>query len=158
MIDLSQLGERTIVVDCDVLSADGGTRTACITASSLILQRAISYWIHKGELQKNNIIDHIAAVSVGITNDGALLLDLDYIEDAAIAADYNVVCNRSGFLVELQGSAEGKAISWNSFEKMRKLAIHGITDMFAILDSHYDAANMPDKDIRRASLFSLQSR
>ena len=158
MVDLAQLGERTIVVDCDVLCADGSTRTACITAASLALQRAISYWVNIGALRSNNITDHIVAVSVGITNEGQLLLDIDYREDAAITADYNIVCTRSGSLVELQGSAEGKAISWNSFEKIRKLAIQGITQMFTVLEPYYLASSKVTRNTKRAPLFSLQNR
>lgn len=135
VVNLDQLGEHTIFIDCDVLQADGGTRTACITGAYLALKSAIAKWMHKGILAKSILIDELAAISVGINQD-IVLLDLDFMEDSVTEADFNFVLTRSGKVVELQGSAEGFPLTWEHYESMRFLAIKGIQELFTFFD-HY---------------------
>ena len=115
IIDLKQLGENTIVIDCDVLQADGGTRTASITGAYLALADAISWAKNQGHIGKDAkvLTDSVAAVSVGIL-DGAAMLDLCYEEDVRAETDMNVVCTGSGKFIEVQGTAEGEPLSAHS--------------------------------------------
>ncbi|MEN3355881.1 MAG: ribonuclease, partial [Betaproteobacteria bacterium] len=106
VVDLSALGERTIHVDCDVIQADGGTRTASITGAFVAVQDAIAFLLNKRSIGRSPARDFVAAVSVGIY-EGVPVLDLDYVEDSACGTDMNVVMTGSGGLVELQGTAEG---------------------------------------------------
>lgn len=129
VVSLDQLGERTIIVDCDVVQADGGTRTACISGAYIALKIAVERWISSGKISSNLIRDDLAAISVGIKND-TLLLDLDFSEDSSVDADFNFVLTRSGNLIELQGSAEQKPIAWHQVEKMRLLAQKGVEEIF----------------------------
>ncbi len=130
VINLANIGEQTIYIDCDVLQADGGTRTACITAASLALMSAQQKWLTSGIIKHPIMNDELAAVSVGIT-DGTVLLDLDYEEDSEIDADFNVILTKSGTIVEIQGCAERKPMTWDQFESIKSLAIKGVKDMFA---------------------------
>ena len=129
VVDLSKLGERTIVIDCDVLQADGGTRTACITGAYIALQRAIAHWVATHELSETILTDAVAAVSVGF-KDSTILLDIDFAEDSAIDADYNFVLTRSGALVEVQGTAEKYPLSWSLLEQAYQIAYTGVTTLF----------------------------
>ncbi|CAI3497426.1 ribonuclease PH [Enterococcus cecorum] len=106
VIDLEKLGERSIIVDCDVIQADGGTRTASITGAFVALQLVINKLIQTGELSKNPIKEHLAAISVGILEDDSYAVDLDYIEDSACQVDMNLVMTESGRFVEIQGTGE----------------------------------------------------
>lgn len=124
MVDLSAIEERTIMVDCDVLQADGGTRTACITAASLALQLADARLRAAGVIAKSFIIDDLAGVSVGIMSD-AVLLDLSYAEDSTIDADINFVINSAGKIVEVQGAAEHAPISWQLLSLAYERAEYG---------------------------------
>lgn len=133
VINLHKLGERTIIVDCDVLQADGGTRTACITAAFLALRQAVKKWVTDGVLVESILIDELAAISIGLKNQ-EVLLDIDYAEDSLIDADYNFVLNRSGSIVEVQGTTESKAIPWPLFYTMCSVAAEGIKKLFEQLD------------------------
>lgn len=133
IVKLETMGEQTIYVDCDVLQADGGTRTACITAASLALKKAQQKWLNEGTIKQPFMTDELGAVSVGIKN-GTALLDIDYEEDADIDADFNVILTKSGTIVEIQGCAEKKPMSWDEFESIKSLAIEGVKDIFAQCD------------------------
>lgn len=131
VVDLSLLGEKTIMIDCDVLQADGGTRVASITAASLVLDLAIKRWINAKILQENILKESIAGVSVGIV-DGNLMLDLSYSEDSKAEADFNFILTKSGNLIEAQGTAEKHPISWQDFETLKIIADAGIKQIFKI--------------------------
>jgi ribonuclease PH len=124
-IDLEKLGERRITVDCDVLEADGGTRTASITAAYVALREATDCLVASGAIPESPIVTSVAAVSVGILQ-GDVLLDLCYEEDAGADVDMNVVATGTGDLVEVQGTAEGKTFSLRDNQSMLKLALRGI--------------------------------
>jgi ribonuclease PH len=125
VVDLEALGELMITVDCDVIQADGGTRTASITGSYVALVDAVNHLITKKILTKNPIYGQVASVSVGIY-EGTPILDLDYAEDSNAETDMNVVMNDGGAFVEVQGTAEGHAFSRNELNNMLDLARQGI--------------------------------
>jgi ribonuclease PH len=131
VFDLGKLGERTIHLDCDVLQADGGTRTAAITGAFVAAQDAVSKLMLQGKLLASPIRDHVAAISVGIVK-GTPLLDLDYTEDSACDTDMNVVMTGSGHFVEVQGTAEGAAFSRREMDALLALAEQGISDLVAL--------------------------
>ncbi|MHB1677780.1 MAG: ribonuclease PH [Sulfuriferula sp.] len=133
-IDLNLLGERTLHIDCDVIQADGGTRTASITGAFVATHDAISHLLHHGLLPATPIRDFVAAVSVGIYQ-GMPVLDLDYEEDAACDTDMNVVMTGSGGLVEVQGTAEGVTYSRQELNTLLDLAEQGITQLVALQHS-----------------------
>lgn len=128
VIDLDKLGERSITIDCDVLQADGGTRTASITGAFVALSEAAEFLSTEGLVEDNPIKDFIAAVSVGII-DNKLVLDLDYEQDSHAEVDMNVAMTGAGLLVEVQGTAEGKPFSKNRLTEMIKLAEKGIKEL-----------------------------
>ena len=128
VVDLSALGQRTINLDCDVLQADGGTRTAAITGSFVALHDAVSWLRQRNLLVKNPFRDHVAAVSVGMSN-GIPLLDLDYSEDSACGCDMNVVMTGAGGYVEVQGTAEGATFSRAELDALLALAARGIGEL-----------------------------
>lgn len=128
VIDRSALGERTLTVDCDVLQADGGTRTASVTGGYVALALAIQKLLDNGQLKQNPIHGQIAAVSVGISR-GTPVLDLDYAEDVEAETDMNVVMNEAGGLVEIQGTAEGHAFQRDELDKLIDLATKGIDEL-----------------------------
>jgi ribonuclease PH len=130
VVDLTQLGPRTIHLDCDVIQADGGTRTASITGAYVALQDAVAFLQAKGRLAQSPVRDAIAAVSVGIYQ-GVPVLDLDYPEDSACGTDMNVVMTGSGGLVEVQGTAEGEPFSRHQLDAMMSLAEQGIRELVA---------------------------
>lgn len=125
VVDMSVLGEREIVVDCDVLQADGGTRTASITGGYIALHDAITRLMIAGELEANPITTECAAISVGV-RDGVPILDLPYIEDSTAEVDMNVVMDGSGNFIEVQGTAEGATFDRERLDKMLDLAASGI--------------------------------
>ena len=128
VVDLASLGARTIQVDCDVLQADGGTRTAAITGAFVALYDAVS-WLHERKLiVQTPIKDFVAAVSVGIYQ-GTPVLDLDYAEDSACGTDMNVVMTGAGGFVELQGTAEGAPFSQKELDSLVELAARGIREL-----------------------------
>lgn len=128
VIDLEKLGERSVTIDCDVIHADGGTRTASITGAFVALYEASTYLKKNKLVQELPVTDFIAAVSVGII-DGKLILDLDYELDSKAEVDMNVAMTGSGLLVEVQGTAEGKPFSKSKLSEMVKLAEKGITEL-----------------------------
>lgn len=128
VFDLTSLGERTIHLDCDVLQADGGTRTAAITGAFVAAQDAVSRLMAQGKLADNPIRDHVAAISVGMVQ-GTALLDLEYTEDSGCDADVNVVMTGSGDFVEVQGTAEGVAFSRRQMDALLDLAEIGIREL-----------------------------
>ncbi len=128
VIDRSALGERTITVDCDVLQADGGTRTAAITGGYVALALATQQLIKRGDLTQSPIHGQVAAVSVGLY-DGTAVLDLDYAEDAEAETDMNIVMNEAGGLIEIQGTAEGHAFLREELDRLLDLAGRGIEEL-----------------------------
>jgi ribonuclease PH len=130
VVDLPALGEIQIVLDCDVLQADGGTRTAAITGAWVALRDSLETMIAAGKLASSPLQDHVAAVSCGII-DGKPLLDLDYAEDSAAQADANFVITGSGGIVEIQATAEGRPFAEPAFVEMLDLARAGIGELIA---------------------------
>ena len=128
-VDLKQLGENTIFLDCDVIQADGGTRTAAITGASVALRDALNLMMQKGELTQDPMRYLVAAVSVGIYQ-GQALLDLDYAEDSQAETDMNVVMTEQGGILEVQATAEKNAFSKSQLEKMLAVAESGINQLF----------------------------
>jgi len=128
VFDLAKLGERSILIDCDVLQADGGTRTAAITGAWVAAQDAVNWLIAQGKLTESPIKDAVAAVSVGILQ-GTPLLDLEYTEDSTCDTDMNVVMTGSGGFVEVQGTAEGASFSRAEMDALLALADRGIRDL-----------------------------
>ena len=131
VVDLRALGERTVTFDCDVLQADGGTRTAAITGSYVALVDAIAALRRRGDLKQNPLHGQVAAVSVGIVG-GEPVLDLDYKEDSEAETDMNVVMNNGGAFIELQGTAEGHAFRRSELDQLLALAAGGITTLIEL--------------------------
>ena len=130
VIDLKALGERTITIDCDVLQADGGTRTASITGAYVALVDALDTLVRKGLLRDSPVHGQVAAVSVGIWS-GVPVLDLDYAEDSEAETDMNVVMNNGGGFIEVQGTAEGHAFRRHELDELLNLAANGIGQLLA---------------------------
>ena len=131
VFDLKKLGERTIHLDCDVLQADGGTRTASITGAFVAAQDAVDWLMHQGKLKESPILDAVAAISVGL-KDGVALLDLDYTEDSSCDTDMNVVMTGAGNFVEVQGTAEGVAFTRKEMDSLLALAEKGIAELVGL--------------------------
>ena len=130
VFDLKKLGERTIHLDCDVLQADGGTRTAAITGAFVAAQDAVNTLLASGKLTESPVTGQVAAVSVGIVQ-GSPLLDLEYTEDSTCDTDINVVMTGVGHFIEIQGTAEGAAFSRAEMDSLLSLAEKGITELIA---------------------------
>ena len=128
VVDLKKLGERQITLDCDVLQADGGTRCASITGAFIALQDAVNGLVKSGKIAESPINDFVAAISVGIGHEGAIL-DLDYVEDSSCETDMNVVMTGSGAFIEIQGTAEGSPFSKADMDALMALAESGIRDL-----------------------------
>ena len=122
VVDFERLGERTITIDCDVLQADGGTRTAAINGAWIALRQACSRMVAGGTIPRNPVLEPVVAVSVGIV-DGRVLVDLDYAEDSAAQVDMNVVMTGGGRLIEVQGTAEGAPFSRDQLDAMLHAAL-----------------------------------
>ncbi len=122
VVDLAPLGERTITVDCDVLQADGGTRSASINGAWIALWQACSRLVEDGTIPENPVREPVAAISVGMSG-GRVLVDLDYVEDSTAEVDMNVVMTGSGALIEVQGTAEGKPFTRNQLDRMLEAAV-----------------------------------
>ncbi len=131
VFDLRKLGERTIHLDCDVIQADGGTRTASITGAFVAAQDAVNGLLAQGKLADSPITDHVAAISVGIQG-GTPLLDLDYTEDSTCDTDMNVVMTGAGSFVEVQGTAEGVPFSRREMDQLLALAENGIAELVSL--------------------------
>ncbi|WP_334108052.1 ribonuclease PH [Methylobacillus sp.] len=138
IIDLGKLGERTVHLDCDVIQADGGTRTASITGAYVALHDAISFLLKKGLITESPLRDAVAAISVGVYQ-GTPVLDLDYIEDSACDTDMNVVMTGQGGFVEIQGTAEGEPFQRDAMNRMLELAENGIR---SLLDKQKEALGL----------------
>ena len=139
VVDLSQLGERTIYIDCDVIQADGGTRTASITGAYVALALALRRLVAAGTLKKSPLRDSVAATSVGIV-DGAVLLDLAYEEDSRAEVDMNLVMTGAGRFVELQATAEQIAFDDQQLANLLRIARKGITDLMELQKSALERA------------------
>ncbi|MBK6748141.1 ribonuclease PH [Ottowia sp.] len=131
VFDLRKLGERTIHLDCDVIQADGGTRTASITGAFVAAQDAVRWLMQRGLLADTPVLQPVAAISVGIVG-GVPLLDLDYGEDSACDTDMNVVMTGAGHFVEVQGTAEGATFSRAEMDRLLQLAEKGIGELIAL--------------------------
>ncbi len=128
IIDLNKLGERSVHIDCDVIQADGGTRTASITGAYVALQDAVTFLLAKGLITESPLKDSVAAISVGVYQ-GTPVLDLDYIEDSDCDTDMNIVMTGNGGFVEIQGTAEGEPFKRAEMDAMLDLAAHGIKQL-----------------------------
>ena len=131
VVDLEKLGERQITVDCDVIQADGGTRTASITGGFIALKECVDWMVARDMVSADVIKDNVAAISCGIYK-GTPVLDLDYDEDSAAETDANFVMTGKGGIVEIQGTAEGEAFSRDEFNQLLDLATDGIAQLVAI--------------------------
>jgi ribonuclease PH len=131
VFDLKKLGERTITMDCDVLQADGGTRTAAITGAFVAAQDAVNWLLAAGKITDTPIAAQVAAISVGMVQ-GTPLLDLEYTEDSACDTDMNVVMTGAGHFVEVQGTAEGAAFTRAEMDALLALAEKGIAELMAL--------------------------
>lgn len=130
-VDLEKLGERTITIDCDVIQADGGTRTASITGGCVAMGIALNGLVSGGKLKESPLKQKVAAISVGIY-EGKAVLDLDYPEDSSAETDMNVVMTDKGGFIEVQGTAEGEAFEQDEFDAMLALARKGLGEIFAL--------------------------
>ncbi|MEG1451330.1 ribonuclease PH [Brevundimonas sp.] len=139
VVDLEKLGERQIVIDCDVIQADGGTRTASITGAYVALAIAVKGLVEKGVISENPIVDQVAAVSCGIFNDVAVL-DLDYDEDSTAEADSNYVLTGDGNIVEIQATGEKRGFSRGEFDQLFALAEKGCVELFELQKAAVAAA------------------
>jgi ribonuclease PH len=131
VVDMRLLGERTVTLDCDVLQADGGTRTASITGAYVALALACRFLLLEGRVKRNPIIGEVAAVSVGVVGDTAML-DLKYDEDSNAEVDMNIVCTGDGRFIELQGTAEGEPFSRQQMDELLALGAIGIQSLIAM--------------------------
>jgi ribonuclease PH len=131
VVDLKALGERQVLIDCDVIQADGGTRTAAITGAWVAMASAFKYLEAEGVLKTNPIVDQVAAVSCGVYND-LPVLDLDYDEDSTAEADSNFVLTGNGQIVEIQATGEKRGFSRDEFNRLFELAELGCKDLFAL--------------------------
>lgn len=131
VVDLKALGERQVLIDCDVIQADGGTRTASITGAWVAMATALNYLTDEGVLKTNPILDQVAAVSCGIFND-LPVLDLDYEEDSTAEADSNFVLTGAGGIVEIQATGEKRGFSRPEFDRLFELAGLGCAELFAL--------------------------
>ena len=130
-IDLKKLGERTIMIDCDVIQADGGTRTASITGGYLALELAVKKLLDSGKILENPIISKIAAISVGIV-DGEVLLDLEYEEDSKAEVDMNIIMNDKEEFVEIQGTGEGKTFNIKELNALLEITHNAFNKLFSL--------------------------
>ncbi len=162
VVDLSVFGEKTITLDCDVLQADGGTRTASITGAFLALMAAQNKWLASRVIERPFIKENITAVSVGVVHND-VLLDLNYDEDSVATADFNFVMSESDKIIEMQGGAESSPLSWQTFEDVRIAACSGAQQLFALYDDKKIIKKVAEKSdcdqtVERVPLFSLKNR
>ncbi|MDH5511067.1 MAG: ribonuclease PH [Nitrospinota bacterium] len=131
VVDMANLGERTVIIDCDVLQADGGTRTMAVTGAFVAMYQAMAGMVEQGKIARNPVIDFVAAVSVGIV-DGAWVLDLPYEEDSRADVDMNVVMTGAGRFIEVQGTAEKTPFTKEELDRMLDLAAEGINSIIGL--------------------------
>jgi ribonuclease PH len=148
-VELEGLGVRTIAIDCDVLEADGGTRTASVTGGFVALALALDKLTKAGKLTRPVLREPIAATSVGCFDDGTLALDLVYTEDSTAAVDMNVVATGSGAIVEVQGTAEGAPVPRRTMDTMVDMALAGIKDLVRLQSAALAAAGVDLASLRR---------
>jgi len=129
--DLKLLGEKTVWIDCDVIQADGGTRTASITGAYVALAQAVRRWVKNGVVERTPLLDSVAAVSVGIV-DGKVLLDLNYEEDSRAEVDMNIVMTGSGKFIEVQGTAEHEPFTQKRLDRLTEIGRQGIGELIKI--------------------------
>ena len=161
-VDVCALGERTVYIDCDVLQADGGTRTASINGSYLALRQAQQRWLAQGIIDRPFIVRELAAFSVGISRD-SVMLDPDYQEDSSGDADINVIMTRDNRVIEIQGGAEKHPFSWDQFEVLKEYTQKGCNELFALYDAQLPPIDdlLPKQSLKhnkKNSLFSLTNR
>lgn len=156
IIDDTVIGERTIMIDCDVLQADGGTRVASIIAACAALVMAQDRWLEAGVISSPFIKDEVAAVSVGMLEGNMFVLDPDFKEDSSSSADINVIMTHSGRLIEVQGGAEKEPIEWNRIEEVWNLAKIGLATLVQFLALHRLQGMTSKKE--KVPLFSLYNR
>jgi ribonuclease PH len=128
VVDMKKLGERTITLDCDVLQADGGTRTAAITGAWVAMRMAVNHLLHGGVIDEDPVIGQVAAVSCGYV-DGQPMLDLQYSEDSQAQMDANFVMTSEGGIIEVQATAEDRPVAWDQVVALKQLAAHGIHEL-----------------------------
>ncbi len=159
VVDLSTLGERTITIDCDVLQADGGTRSAAISGGCIALSLAQERWLADKTLQQPFLVEKVAAVSVGVV-DGCVLVDLDGAEDNNADVDFNFAVTSAGGVVEIQGSVEKNVhVTWSDVEKMHTLAASAIKGVFASLEGSWNCASTDQSPGNvEAPMFCLKNR
>lgn len=138
-IDLKKLGERTVILDCDVIQADGGTRTASITGAYIALEIAIKRMLESGKIKENPLTSQIAAISVGVVG-GEVMLDLKYTEDSAAEVDMNVIMNSENKFVEVQGTGEEATFTRDELNSLLDIAEKGIKELFEIQNSAVEEA------------------
>ncbi len=141
-VDLKMLGERTLTLDCDVIEADGGTRTASITGAFVALALAVSALTKAGKIKNRVLRDSVAATSVGCMKDGSLALDLCYLEDSTAEVDLNVVATGRGGIVEIQGTAEGEPVARKVIDEMVDLALAGVASLATVQRATLEAADI----------------
>lgn len=147
IVDLKKLGERTIVVDCDVIQADGGTRTASITGGFVALSLAVQKLVNQQLVKETPILDNIAAISVGMTSEEDILLDLDFSEDSTAAVDMNLVMTSSGKFVEIQGAGEKAPFSKEQMNEMMELGKAGILQLFDVQNKAIREGNRMNQNL-----------
>ncbi len=157
VVDLSLIGEKTIIIDCDILQADGSTRVASITAANLALKVAINRWIDSGVIQTNILKEEIAAISVGIVNN-EIIADLSYSQDSIADADFNFVLTKSEQLIEVQGTAEKSPILWKNFDALKSVAISEIKKLFNACNKYSTNPNSNKIRQNKSGFFSLANR
>lgn len=156
VVDLEALGERTITIDCDVIQADGGTRTASITGAFVALQLAVRSLLRTGKLLQDPVKENIAAVSAGIVKDGQVVLDLDYSEDSTASVDLNLVMTSSGKIAEIQGTGEEMAFSVEQLTLLLDIGKKGITELIRCQnDVLRQKQMMTNKDLNQRPAFSV---
>lgn len=155
-VDLQHIGESTLVIDCDILCADGGTRVASINAAALALAQAQEYWLSIGRIKEPFLLEKPAAVAIGVTKSGALLVDPDYKEDLEIVADFNIIATQSG-IIEVQGGAEKQPIGWDLFEALCTTAREALGTFFKEYAAETSSV-LPQQRSEKLPLFSLKNR
>jgi ribonuclease PH len=162
IIKLDDIGERTITIDCDVLQADGGTRTASINGAFLALHAAQELWLEQRIIARPIIDDVIGAISVGVLQDNVVVVDPNFYEDSSGLADFNFILTRSDKVIEIQGGVEKKPISFNVFNDVHSYAQKGILDIFDFFDKHLTKSKtseiVQDVSKQKAPFFSLKNR
>ena len=151
VVRLDVFNEKTIFIDCDVLQADGGTRTASIIGAYLALRAAQVTWYNSGDISELFLKDELTAISVG-TGDRGTLLDMDFTEDSMTDSDFNFVITRSGGVVEIQGSAEKRPITWEAYEDIQRTALIGSKRLFTFYDDNLYKQTIKKDHIFRPSL------